>query len=45
MGSFRNIASNTRIEVDVRLNYGNGGDDVFGSEVWGSERMGMKMVG
>lgn len=45
MGSFRNLTSDSWIEVVVRLNFGSRGEDVFGSEVWGSERMGMEMVG
>lgn len=45
MGSFRKMASEIGIEVDVRLNYGSGGGDVFCSEVWVSVGMGMEMVG
>ena len=37
MGSLNKMASEMRIEVFVRLNWGNGGEDVFGLEVWGSE--------
>lgn len=37
MGSFRNMASNMRIEVKVRLKCGSGVKDVLGSETWGSE--------
>lgn len=36
MGSLNKMASDTRIEVVVRLNRGSEGEDVFGSEVWGS---------
>lgn len=45
MGLFRKMASNTRIEVVVRLNCGSRGKHVFGSEVWVSEGTEMEMVG
>ena len=37
MGSFRYKASDIGSEVEVRLKCGSGGEDVLGSETWGSK--------
>ena len=39
------MASDMRIYVVVRLNLGSGGEDVIGSEVWGSYGFGSERIG
>lgn len=36
MGLFRYMASDVGSEVEVRLECGSGGEDMLGSETWGS---------
>ena len=44
MGSLRRRASDTGSVVVVRLNFCRVGEEVFVSELWGSEGVGMEIV-